>query len=91
MKLSTENLGPMDRGEVLVGNIYMAKGGTNGKRPRTVYWAVVATTETACSLLGLDDEGHVVTATSYNKHAVQDRRLVGRVPALATMIMEIEP
>jgi hypothetical protein len=91
MKLSTENLGPLERGEVAVGNVYAAKGGKASQRDDTKYWAVVAVKEHGVSLLGLDAEGHVVTTANYLKHAVSGRQLVGRVPGLATVVMEIEP
>ena len=91
MKLSTENLGPLERGEIVVGNVYSAKGGKAKTRDDTKYWAVVAVGEHSVSMLGLDADGNVVTAQSYLKHVIEGRRLVGRVPALETMTMEIEP
>jgi len=40
MRLSTENLGPHERGEIAVGNVYAAKGGKASQRDDTKYRAL---------------------------------------------------
>jgi ABC-type lipopolysaccharide export system ATPase subunit len=64
--------------EVRVGNIYPAKGGPNGEKGGTKFWLVVGLTQTGAHAVGLNDEGEIVSATSYLKSAFSSRPLLGK-------------
>jgi hypothetical protein len=87
MKISTEDLTPSQRGEIEVGNVYLAKGG--GKESAK-YWCVIALKENSCCLLGLDEDGIVCTTANYLKHGMIQRQIIGKVSALKTMVLKIE-
>ena len=68
--------------EPKVGNIYRSKGGRDTK-----FWLLVAIkpstapilrSGTAC-LLGLDENGNIVSAQSYGVHAIRHREVIGHV------------
>lgn len=63
--------------EVVPGNIYPAQGGR--KTPGTTYWLVIATSEHGAHMIGFDADGKPVSTTSYGKHALRQRPLLGRV------------
>lgn len=70
-----------------VGDVYPAKGG----RGDTIYWIIVGTTmRGGCAVLGIDGEGQVISAQSYNASAFKDRPLLGRCQNLAELSFDIE-
>jgi hypothetical protein len=78
MKLDTELLTHVkSASEVVVGNIYPAKGGSN--YPGTSYWLVIACSNTGAHCIGYDGEGNPCSTTSYLKGALRERPLIGRV------------
>ena len=64
--------------EVKVGNIYPAKGGAKGEKGGTKFWLVVGLTQHGAHAIGLNDEGEIVSATSYLKSAFASRPILGK-------------
>lgn len=79
-----DNLLPALRGHsaVVPGNIYPAQSGG------TTYWLVVAVSENGAHLIGFDDDGTPVSTASYDKHAMRQRPLLGRVNVDAITLNE---
>lgn len=74
-------------GRFKVGDLYAA--GNNSSN--TSYWLVVAVTvRGGAHLLGLNEAGDIVSTASYNAHAIESRRKVGRCPEIASMQLHIE-
>lgn len=71
--------------EVLVGNVYPAKG---GRKPN--YWLIVSVTGSSAHALGLNAEGEIVSATSYGLHAFEDRPIVGHCTDLSIVNLNID-
>ena len=67
-----------DACEVQVGNIYPAKGGAKGEKGGTKFWLVVGLSQTGAHAVGLNDEGEIVSATSYLKSAFASRPILGK-------------
>lgn len=68
-----------------IGNVYLAKG------PGPSYWVVVAITPRGgAHMLGIDEEGNIVSTTSYGAHVLHDRRLVGRCEDLKSLVFEVK-
>lgn len=63
--------------DVLPGNIYPAKGG--GRKPGTDFWLVVATSDSGAHVLGFNANGEPVSTSSYGKHALRERPVIGRI------------
>lgn len=77
----------IDDGRFKVGDLYAA--GNNSSN--TAYWLVVAVTvRGGAHLLGLNEAGEIVSTASYNSHAIESRRKVGRCPEIASMQLHIE-
>lgn len=74
--------------EIKIGDVYPARGGKTG----AVYWVVVGISgDWKCvRVLGVDENGDVVSATSYNPHSLQDRPRVGFVKDLDKLEFDIE-
>lgn len=70
---------------VEVGNVYPAQG----NRP-TSMWLVIATSGRTAYMLGLDQDGNVCSAQSYNMHALEDRPVIGRCPGVADIKLDVE-
>lgn len=74
-------------GKFQIGDLYAA--GNNSSD--TAYWLVVAITHRGgAHLLGLNEAGDIVSTASYNAHAIESRRKVGRCPEIASMQLHIE-
>ena len=71
--------------EVAVGNVYRAKGGRG-----TQFFIIIAITEQTAHAIGIDQEGAVVSTTSYGLHTFKRRDVVAKVPALADMRLDLE-
>lgn len=71
--------------EVAVGNVYCSKN-----THKTVAWVVVGLSGQAVHLIGLDAEGQVSSTQSYNRHAIEGRKLIGRVD-LSQLEFDIVP
>ncbi len=69
---------------VVAGNVYRSKGGKG-----TSFWVIVAVRGTAAHALGLDENGEIVSSTSYGCHAFQRRELIGFCEELQTMELNI--
>lgn len=72
---------------VRVGNVYSAKGGS---KPNI--WVVLRADEEnrSVTLLGLDTQGEVVSATNYAMHAFEKRECIGYCPEVADMQLTIQ-
>lgn len=85
MKLNTETVQKLRAAcEVLPGNLYPGKG---GRHPTTAYWLVIAVTDTGAHLIGLNANGEPCSTASYNKSAMRERPLLGRID-LTKLILE---
>lgn len=71
--------------DVMVGDIYPAKGGRGG----TSAWLVVGVTEKMAHVLGLSIEGDVVSTASYGVHAFECRERIGYVEEFKDIIMAV--
>lgn len=85
MNISLAKLTPIQRGEIAIGNVYLAKG---GKGP-TKYWMVVQIADHRISVLGIDADGNITTAQNYLRHAIEGRQYVGHVQ-LNQLTLDIE-
>lgn len=76
-------------GKPEVGNVYLASG---GRRNSTHYWVIVGMTETKSTLymMGFTKLGMVSSTASYNAHAFEDRRIVGKVDLGDMDAIEVE-
>ncbi len=71
---------------VRVGNVYAAKGGV---KPHL--WIVAAVNdEKSVTLIGLDIQGEIVSATNYAMHAFERRECIGFCPEIADMQLTIQ-
>jgi len=69
------------------GDLYAA-GGSGSK---TAFWLVVAITERGgAHVLGLSEDGQIVSTASYNAHAIESRRKVGHCPQIADLTLHID-
>ena len=85
MKLDKELLKHVsDSTEVLPGNIYPAKGGR--RSPGTDFWLVVACSTHGAHCIGINSDGEPVSTASYNKSAMRERPLIGRVDMSAVTL-----
>jgi hypothetical protein len=75
--------------EVLPGNLYPAHGGR--RKPSTEYWLVVATSDTGAHCIGYDGEGNPVSTSSYGKHALRERPVIGRVDVASLTLTDTAP
>lgn len=80
-KIPSKKLQP----EVMVGNVYPAKGGRGG----TVAWLVVSVTEKMAHVLGLNVEGEIVSTFSYGIHAFESRDIIGHCPDVRMMTLGV--
>ena len=77
----------VEDGKFQIGDLYAA--GNNSSD--TSYWLVVSITHRGgAHLLGLNKAGEIVSTASYNSHAIESRRKVGRCPEIASMQLHIE-
>lgn len=72
--------------DVVPGNIYPAKGGR--RSPGTDFWLVVSCSTHGAHCLGFNSDGEPVSTASYNKSAMRERPLVGRVDMGAVVLKE---
>ena len=70
---------------VQVGNVYPAQG----NRP-TSMWVVVAVRDRSACMLGLDAEGNVCSAQTYNCRALEDRPVIGLCAGIGDMKLDVE-
>lgn len=76
----------VDLDQPAIGDVYRAKGG----RGETKFFVVVALTGRMAHALGLNWEGDIVSTTSYGCEVFAARDVVGRVPSLGEMTLNIE-
>lgn len=77
MKIDTSMLADLhQQSDVVVGNIYPAKGGR--KTPGTTFWLVVAVSGHGAHLIGFNEAGEPVSTSSYGKHALRNRPILAR-------------
>lgn len=69
-----------------VGDVYRAKGG----RGDTKFFVIVSMRGNMAHALGLDSDGNIVSTTSYAISVFAERNLVGRVPSIEEMTLDIE-
>jgi hypothetical protein len=62
--------------EVVVGNLYPAKG---GKKDSTEVWLVVALSPHGAHLLGFNKEGEICSTASYLRTGLKQRPILGKV------------
>lgn len=87
MKLDIFSLNRLkEASDVVPGNVYPAMG---GKKPGTDYWLVIATSDTAAHMIGFNDKGDPVSTTSYLKHAVRQRPIIGFID-LSDLMLRIK-
>lgn len=87
MKFNTTAL-PQDlraRGEVQIGDVFPAKG-----RKPTVCWVVIGLHNSSAMLVGLSEQGDVVSSQSYYARHLTERPIIGRCPQVAEMRFDIE-
>lgn len=73
--------------EPKVGNVYRAKGG----RGSTCFWLLVAMGGgDAMHMLGLDRDGNIVSTASYTRGAIDGREVVGFVPGIEDVKLNME-
>ena len=74
---------------IKVGNVYSARGGSKANSPRM--WVLVAIDEKHDSvvLLGIDQEGNIVSGVKYYKYTVAKWPLVGECPDVVNMSFSI--
>lgn len=87
---------PSRRHAMAVGNVYKCHGG--GK---TRFWVVMGFDDRSVSMLGINAEGKVTSATTYGRHVFEgfhygdnlfkQRRLVGRVNGLEQLTFDLQP
>jgi len=70
--------------QVLLGDVYAMKGGRN----RGV-WVVVGLRNRMAYVLGIGDEGDVISAQSYGLHAFEEREPIGRCDDVEGMTFNI--
>lgn len=77
------------RTSVRVGDVFNARGG----RGRTALWVVVSLgcEGTTAHMLGLDEEGAIISTASYSVSYFERRERVGYAPDIAEMRCQITP
>jgi len=80
-----EGCKPEPVAEVAVGNVYASKN-----THKTVAWLVLSIRSHSVHMVGIDAEGQVSSTQSYNLHALEGRKLLGRVD-LSRLEFDIEP
>lgn len=76
----------VDLEQPAIGDVYRAKGG----RGETKFFVVVAIVGRVAHALGLNREGDIVSTTSYGCEVFAARDVVGRIPGLSEMTLNIE-
>lgn len=72
--------------DVLIGNIYPAKGGKGD----TEYWLVVALSTNGAHLIGFNADGNVSSTSSYLRGALRERPVIGRADVSALVLEELK-
>lgn len=70
-----------------IGDVFRAKGGARGI---TRFFAIISITGNVAHAIGLDQEGEIVSTTSYGTHVFAGRERVGVIPELAEMNLAIQ-
>lgn len=73
-----------EESDVVPGNMYPAKGGS--KSPGTMWWLVVAVSNSGAHCIGFDEGGNPCSTASYLKGALRERPIVGRVDLTAIQL-----
>lgn len=69
-----------------VGDVYRMKGGRRGGG----YWVIVGQTATGSACLGIDEEGAIVSGTTYSTSVFERRDRIGVVSNMADMVLAIQ-
>ena len=85
MRFDTTASPPALSDEVLVGNVYPAKGGQPTK-----FWIVAAVRGNSVHLIGILANGTVCSTTSYGTHTMLSRPVLGTCKALIDLDLTIE-
>lgn len=86
MKISFEHVGvPDPSGTPTIGDVYQAKGGRNG----TFVWVVVSLRNSVAHLLGINQEGAVVSTASYAEHSLVARQRIGKCESVASLNLTV--
>lgn len=67
-----------------VGDVFPAQGG----KP-TVAWVVVSVRDERTVLLGVDKDGEICSAQTYNQIALEDRPRIGFCPQIADLTLAV--
>lgn len=65
MKFDLKDAPIIDNEVLQVGNIYSCKGGRNSNHK---FWVVVALTDNSVVMLGIDQEGNIISSANYGRH-----------------------
>ena len=71
--------------ELQVGDVYPMKG---GRGPRGV-WVIVGMRNRTVYLLGVGEEGQVISSQSYGAHCFEEREPIGRCDDVADLTLTI--
>jgi hypothetical protein len=71
---------------VKVGDVFPARGGRGG----TVAWVVVSVGDNVAHLLGCNVAGEIVSTSSYNLHALENRPMLGTCPDVKGFVATIQ-
>ena len=88
MKFNLEKMPPNLKVALKVGNVFSARGGAKDSSPR--FWVLVAKTNDACVLIGLNKNGEVISGTKYYNYTVEKWPVVGFVKDIESMTFEME-
>jgi hypothetical protein len=69
-----------------VGDVFRMKGGRRGGG----YWVIVGQTGTGSVCLGIDEEGAIVSSTTYSTSVFEQRDRVGFVSNMSDLILSIQ-
>ena len=70
-----------------VGNVYAAQG---GKKDGTRFWVILAIRGDGCVLLGINNQGEIISTQGYYTHVMVAKPLIGWCPGVMDLNLEIE-
>lgn len=89
MKFNIDDMGKVRQiGEVQIGDVYPAKGGS---RQKIAMWVVVGIRGNMCHLIGLNNEGEISSTSSYGIWAMERRELIGHCPEVVDLVLTVKP
>lgn len=73
-----------------VGSVYAAKGGNSSAKYFVVVAPGVTDRNSAIHLLGIDGSGQIVSTTSYGRHYIEEKTVIGKVKNIEKLDLDIE-